>query len=683
MPVDYYTRMAQDQNRRASQQARRAAALQAQQVQQAQRAATNASQLEHQQQMAMQQEAEKQRERQMILQSNLSSNAAAARMYAQNQYDRKAGRLGMAGDAQLRQRNKMDAIKAGKAQQHAARMDHYRQQELARDQAGLQAERDAQLHGYGTEDAAQLHGYGMEDMSQANEFNVGMANLTHGNQLQTNRLQHGYGQQDARQLWLQKVADARTQQGYGRENAKMAQRDAIEKARIQDQFNQDAARQKQAYSLETLGRSHDLNMDRDQFGYDLDQRGAVAQQRRTEDAAIAQQGRTRDDVEFGNDMLQDSELDKTIKQQLNDGWTYTPSQQASIDSIDAEQKRLLEVDWNNGINQAEIERQLKSFKRRKRSVGPPTQKPTQKTAADRFNENTYQSQGQLYYVPETGQIAPIQPPKSNVTPPPQADIPKLMSSVNAIMKDDAANRAQMLSMESNVTPPDPLNRDDVIWDQIKYDPVLMNHFRNDPAFSGRIEEYLQQGVGGIVNSGPRPPYAGGNDWQSLPGVSGYGGPGPVPAGPGPAGPGPAGPAGPVVPGPGPVPAGPEGWSNLGPMTPLGIRSPMEDVDIEQLVKNAPESSHSINAMGKLRQKANEASDPETAQAINVLMNVLKRHNGPAPKGSPDEKAAIDAVLHLQRKGIKLSELQPPKNEPQSGDWQPSPADATGYSWGGL
>lgn len=337
-----------------------------------------------QQQMLSSQEADEQ-ERQMIMQANLAAMANGQQQYLAQQNARKAGRAAMAQDREIRRRNRLDGIKAGNAQQHAALMEQRRQQELAEDQAALTAERDAQLHGYGMEDATQQHGFNQQLAGQQHGFNQDMANLTNRHTMGRDRRLHGFNQQTAAQ-----------QQAYGMQNAEAAHGRSLETAHLNNRFSQEAAHLQHGQALERAGVAHGMDMERDQFGFQLDQLGANAQQFRGQQDAVAAQGRNREDLSFANKLQQGNALDERIARLKEEGWTLNPSMQAVSDQLDNEEKILLETLTNYGITSEDAAAQLEGIKNRRRQL-VPTERPAVVDPKKEFERRTYTDKDNVKY----------------------------------------------------------------------------------------------------------------------------------------------------------------------------------------------------------------------------------------------------------------------------------------------
>ena len=319
-----------------------------------------------QRQQALQAQAASEQERQLIMQANLSAQTQAGQMYAQQQYGRDDARAAMAQDLQIRQRNKIAGIKAGNAQEHAARQQQYRTQELNQDQARMQAERDQQLHGYGQQDA-----------SQANDFNRGMANLNNSNMMGRDARLHGYGQQDSAQA-----------QQYGVQNATTAYDRAVDGANLQNRFNQEAAGRQQLYGRENAQMSHQIGMARDQNSYQLDQFGENAQQFRGQEDAIAQQGRGRSDMMYANNVERGNALEERNTRLIDEGWTFTRSQQAQLEEFDKEENIVAAELRGHRISQTEAESQMDEISANRRGV-TPTQKPVKRDTGKIHAEQTW------------------------------------------------------------------------------------------------------------------------------------------------------------------------------------------------------------------------------------------------------------------------------------------------------
>ena len=309
---------------------------------------------------------EKNEREKMIMQANMSAQAYADQMYWQQKNAKKAAKTRMIDDRELRRRGRLDGIKSRNAQEHAARQQQYRTQELNQDQAGMQAERDQQLHGYGQQDA-----------SQANDFNRGMANLNNSNMMGRDARLHGYGQQDSAQA-----------QQYGVQNATTAYDRAVDGANLQNRFNQEAAERQQLYGRENAQMSHQIGMARDQNSYQLDQFGANAQQGRGQQDAIAQQGRGRSDMMFANNVERGNALEERNTRLIDEGWTFTRGQQAKLDGYEKEEDIVGVELTDYKISQTEAESQMDTIRTKRRGVTPP-QKPVKRDTGKIHAEQTW------------------------------------------------------------------------------------------------------------------------------------------------------------------------------------------------------------------------------------------------------------------------------------------------------
>jgi hypothetical protein len=144
--------------------------------------------LEFQRQQALQAQQASAAQQQAMLQANLSSMQAGAAQYQQDQNRQRAAYQYSLGEPNRR----MDARAAAVFQDNLRRDTGREQARISSDvmnqQAGIQSERDAALHGYGQDDA-RLN----------NVFDRGMANLNQGHVLDRATQQQQFGQRNAAQ----------------------------------------------------------------------------------------------------------------------------------------------------------------------------------------------------------------------------------------------------------------------------------------------------------------------------------------------------------------------------------------------------------------------------------------------------------------------------------------------------
>lgn len=406
--------------------------------------ARKAQQAEFQRAQMLQAQEAKERERQMIMQANLQAQARAGEMYAQQQYAKQAGRSKMADDTTLRQRNRQGDIKANNRLQYNAAQEAYRKQEAAEQAARMQAERDAALHGYG-----------MEDASQLNQFNRGMANLTHGNTMVRDDALHWQGQGDAQQL-----------QGYAQDNA-----------HLQNKFNMGAAQQKHLYGQEDSRLEHSLNLERDKFGFGLDEQGADLRQRRGQQ-----------DATFANDLSRGNELDLYVREKLDEGWSYNPQQQQRLQNYEVQENSLRDALEDGSIGETDFTAKIQELRQKKRQVLPRV-KPSIRNPNDVIKE-------QLGTYPGAPGLVFGVNPKGG--PPTMYDIrerqsaqqkdplmtarDEVISAANKVMYDNPGGEGQYGPMRK-------IEQDEAIWNEIRNRPEL------HAMFPGVVQKFMPKQPG--------------------------------------------------------------------------------------------------------------------------------------------------------------------------------------------
>lgn len=306
-------------------------------------------------------------QQQALLQSNLSSMQAGAAAYQQNQNRATAERRYQAGGTNRRNDARAAAIFNSNLQRDFGREQERINSGVIDQQAAIQAERDAQLHGYGQSDARLSHG-----------FNRQMTNLNHVNQLGRDAVQQRYGQQNAQQSQGYAVDNAHMQQRFNQENAARAQQYGVENAHLQNQFNQDAAGQQQLFAQENARLGNQLGMEADQFRFGLDQQGADAQQLRG-----------REDARLSNGMQQDNAYDQLIQQRISSGWTYSPEIEPKVRKYKAALADLPSLVAQSEITPEDAQDQARQIRAAMRYMVPevPPQEQQMPSMQDSYSQN--------------------------------------------------------------------------------------------------------------------------------------------------------------------------------------------------------------------------------------------------------------------------------------------------------
>lgn len=303
-----------------------------------------------QQQILAQQQADA-AQQQAILQANLSAMQAGGMAYQQDQMRRQAEQRFAAGSTG----RKNDARAAAVFQDNLRRDAGREQARIASgamdQQAGIQSQRDAALHGYGQSDARLAQRFNQANAIQQHGFNLDAGRVAQGYTMDRDAALHGYGQ-----------ADASQQHGYN-----------LESGRIAQGYNQDNERLR-----------HGFQTDLQQRGFDLDQRGADAQQMRGQE-----------DARFSNQMQRGNSYDQMTQEKLNQGWTYRPEDKVELDKLRKEQNSLPGKVRSHVITSKEAARQYELLEDEMRyfqpDVPPPRVDPEQE-----FNQGTYERGGVLY-----------------------------------------------------------------------------------------------------------------------------------------------------------------------------------------------------------------------------------------------------------------------------------------------